>query len=240
MDSKTLEELKKQLDANIPDDAVSKRSQSGQSLSYLEGWYVIDRLNQVLGQGSWQYETEQLTKTHDTVFEKNGRSGRAVSYMATVRLTADIGERTVSFSDVGAGKGIDYSATGTDADESAAKEAVTDGLKRCAKNLGRSLGLALYDKERRYVGDAEETAKADPQPGPSVAASPPKSDTLAQGRVRSTYNVLLGKKKITKEDFQSKYLAPLKREKVADLTDTEAKEVLSKLQSDYKEILNAR
>ena len=37
-----------------------------------------------------------------------------------------------------------------------AKEAVTDALKRAAKNLGMSMGLALYDKEQVNVDDGEE------------------------------------------------------------------------------------
>ena len=40
--------LQQTLDENIPKDCVSTRQQAGTNLSYLEAWYVIDRLNQVL------------------------------------------------------------------------------------------------------------------------------------------------------------------------------------------------
>lgn len=240
MGSENLESLKKQLDSNIPEDAVSEREQAGLRLSYLEGWYVIDRLNQVLGQGNWQYETDTINKVHETSAENaRGQKGRTVSYMAIVRLTAVIAERTVSFTDVGFGSGIEYGNRLT-ADESAGKEAVTDGLKRCAKNLGRSLGLALYDKEQRYVGDVAETTKAEvpKQEEGQIPSSPPPA--LSRERIRATFNVLQGKGKLTKEQFQKTYLAPTKKEKVADLSETEASALLNQLSKDYKEVLNAR
>jgi len=148
----SLEELRSRLDAKIPRSVVSVREGK---YHYLEGWFVIDRLNQVLGQGNWNYEIVKLEKTYETQIEKNGKKGRALSYLATIKLSGVLTEgRSFAFIDVGAGKGIDY-GIGTDADESAAKEAVTDGVKRCAKNLGMSFGLALYDKNQTFVSDEE-------------------------------------------------------------------------------------
>ena len=56
----TIEDIRHRLDEPIPSDVVAKRKGgAGFSLSYLEGWYVIDRLNQVFGQGNWQYEIDE-------------------------------------------------------------------------------------------------------------------------------------------------------------------------------------
>lgn len=165
-----MSEIIKKLNENIPREDVSTRSAGGnRTLSYLEGWYVINRLNEVLGQGNWQYETVKLEKVFEgSATNSMGKTGRAVSYLATIQLTADVDGKVIQFSDVGAGKGIDY-GNGLEADESAAKEAVTDGLKRCAKNLGMSMGLALYDRSQEFVSEEkrqpakQETPKPQPE-----------------------------------------------------------------------------
>ena len=53
--------IKEQLDQNIPREVITTREQSGKSLSYLETWYVIDRLNQVLGTDNWSWEIKEFT-----------------------------------------------------------------------------------------------------------------------------------------------------------------------------------
>jgi recombination DNA repair RAD52 pathway protein len=60
------------------------------------------------------------------------------------------------YGDVGYGDGSDKTNPGK-AHELAAKEAVTDALKRCAKNLGMSMGLALYDKTQENVDEGSGT-----------------------------------------------------------------------------------
>lgn len=156
--SEELKKVREQLDAPIPRSAVSEREAGGgRSLSYVPGWYVIDRLNKIIGQGNWQYEAEDITRVYEgTTTNKRNQTGRAVAYTAKVRLTVEFGEKIVSFVDIGAGKGTDFNS-GLEADESAVKEAVTDGLKRCAKNLGMSMGLALYDKSQENVSDEDES-----------------------------------------------------------------------------------
>ena len=138
-----------ELDKNIPNEAVSTREQSGQTLSYLEAWYVIDRLNQVLGQGNWGYDIKALTKVFEGMVAQRNGEAFSTSYVATITLSA-MGQ---SFTEVGYGSGTDYKNPGN-AHELASKGAVSDALKRAAKNLGRSMGLALYDKTQEFVGEA--------------------------------------------------------------------------------------
>lgn len=144
--------LQTTLDENITKDVISTRTQAGQELSYLETWYVIDRLNQVLGQGNWAYQIGTLIKVYEGEVEQYSGKAFSASYTATVYLNCNIDGKPTVFSDVGYGQGSDKKNPGN-AHEMATKGAVSDALKRAAKNLGRSMGLALYDKTQEYVGD---------------------------------------------------------------------------------------
>ncbi len=152
-------EIRKKLDEKIPRDCVSTRvGGAGTRLSYLEGHYVISRLNEVLGQGGWHYETEEMRMVYQG--QVNGKEVAHYIAKVTLHVPALKGEGAAnycypSFSDYGYGDGSDKFNPGK-AHELAVKEAVTDGLKRCAKNLGMSMGLALYSKEQENVDDGQE------------------------------------------------------------------------------------
>lgn len=144
------EALKRQLDAKIPRDVISARDGGGgRKLSYLEGHYVIARANEIFGQGNWQYQVIELTKTSDLPIETRSGVKQYTSYIAKVQVHA-LG---VAFSDYGFGDGTDANPGKTH--ELAVKEAVTDGVKRALKNFGMSMGLALYDKSQENVDDGE-------------------------------------------------------------------------------------
>lgn len=208
---KTQEQLVQELDAKIPRDCISSREGGGRSkLSYLEGWYVIDRLNKTVGQGFWAY-------TSDVNLVHSDMANNSVHYIAKVRLAVKFpnGE-TTEFSDYGYGDGKDKYSIGK-AHELAVKEAVTDGLKRCAKNLGMSLGLALYDKTQENVEESEPArpaAQAAPKAAPKAVAPTPK-----QGGINPTTAVL-----ITKESEAILAKAGLKDspERAAKLTELRA------------------
>lgn len=159
---KSYEDIVKELDSNIPANAVSSRQGgNGTSLDYLTAAYVINRLNAVLGQGAWSYNSV-LTKLWEG--EINGKF--TVSYAASVTLAVKIGNLSTQFTDVGFGDGSDRNPSKPY--ELAMKEAVSDGIKRCAKNLGMAQGLGLYFKGGEYIDDA-------PSPQPAKAASAPSS-----------------------------------------------------------------
>lgn len=151
------EEQKKLLNADLPADAVKKRKGgSNKDLSFVEGWWVIDRLNAILGPAGWSYDCT-LTETHREL-GKNDKNDPQWQVSHLAKCVLKVGDCTIG--DYGAGNGNERSLAG--ALEKSAKEACTDALKRCAKSLGRSLGLALYDKEQEHVGGAEV-------PGPTEA-----------------------------------------------------------------------
>lgn len=207
---KTVEEIIKELDDKIPRDCVSERQGgNGRSLSYLEGHYVIDRLNKVLGQGNWAYEAN-TSLVHSGEIETRSGPTYSVHYLARVRLVVTIGERTTEFVDYGYGDGSDKNNPGK-AHELAVKESVTDGLKRCAKNLGMSMGLALYDKTQENVEDVKESIKkAEPSMGTNKRGSGPvtritgSTNPVGGGDnkrvlIAETARVVIAKKKRTKE-----------------------------------------
>ena len=75
-------------------------------------------------------------------------------------------DSTMSIEDVGYGIGQSYQGF-ADAYESAAKEAVTDALKRCCRSLGNALGNCLYDKKwlaANAPGKGKPRANASPDP----------------------------------------------------------------------------
>jgi DNA repair and recombination protein RAD52 len=250
--SKTKEQILNDLDANIPKSAVEQRQGGGASkLSYLAGWYVIDRLNKIFGPDAWSYDVSELRNVHSG--DLDGKYGKifSASYVATVQLYVQFpdGTQAKRITDVGFGNGTDKTDPGKP-HELATKEAVTDALKRCAKSLGMSLGLALYDKKQENVGDEEPAPKVAPWPKDPVAAKERAITELAVGaakvdainnpmanrealnkRITAMSEVVIAKRLKTleelKADMKSKYGADSK----AGLDDAEAKDLLTSLEA---------
>lgn len=111
--------------------------------SYLEAWDVIAHLTRIFGPLGWNKRVQDVTLVHET--ENN--SGRwTVCYRATVMLEvygADGFSYKVS-EDVATGEAINQPSRG-EAHDLALKTAVSEALKRAAKDLGNQFGLSLYD-----------------------------------------------------------------------------------------------
>ena len=147
-----------QLNAPLNKSAVKQRSQSGQTLSYIEGWHAIAEANRIFGFGAWSRETLELRQLGEHyVVEGKTR----VNYSARVRVTVG----SVVRDGCGFGQGIDRDPG--KAHESALKEAETDAMKRALMTFGNPFGLALYDKKQEGVAD--DTAPVAP-PRQSAAA----------------------------------------------------------------------
>lgn len=131
------------LDASMLED----RKKGGATLTYIQGQRVIQNLNEVYGD-NWEFTIKHFEHlyTDTATRDKDGKIGWDVGAYCQGRLVV-CGK---AFEDVGYGQGTDYSSKAW-AYESAGKEAVTDSLKRCAKDLGNYFGLALYDKEQEAV-----------------------------------------------------------------------------------------
>lgn len=150
-----------QLQANLDRSAVKSRSQAGFTLSYVEGWWCIEKANQIFGYGNWSRVTVALNEVcrFERKVGKANKNGWCVGYMATVKVSVfhDDGQ-WVDREGTGHGSGI--STDLFDAIEGAAKEAETDAMKRALMTFGNQFGLALYDKDQKNVGVNQQDQKA--------------------------------------------------------------------------------
>lgn len=139
-----IEELQKPLDGKH----VKRRAQSGVTLSYLEGWKVIEEANRIFGHDGWHRETVNLSQCGEEVDAK-GR--HKVGYIAKVKITVTGPEDKLDIIREGWGFGNGLNASKCDAHELAVKEAETDAMKRALMTFGWPFGLALYDKTQEHV-----------------------------------------------------------------------------------------
>ena len=163
------------LNAPLPRDAIRTRKQAGTNLAYVEGWWVFQQLNEIFGYDGWNSEVISLEQAELTPYTKNGKDMYRCAYVCHAKLLVYFSSKAtttiadmVSKQDVGTG--IGFSVNAGDAIEGAAKEAVTDAYKRCARQLGNQFGLPLYDKDRENVETKEEAQerRATPKPTPPV------------------------------------------------------------------------
>lgn len=121
------------LSYDLDPSRIKTREKGNVSLSYLEGHDIIDTANKIFGFGNWSYSVSTLEHVSQ---ETNEKQNIVVGYKAIVSLTIyDLHHsKHVSREDVGFGTGIAKSLA--DAHEGAAKEAVTDALKRCFRSFG--------------------------------------------------------------------------------------------------------
>ena len=126
---------------------IKTREKGNINLSYIEGFDVIDTANKVFGFGNWSYSISKLDQVSQ---ELNQNQNNVVCYKAVVQIQIHNNDhsQTVSRQDVGFGTGVAKSLA--DAHEGAAKEAVTDAIKRCFRSFGNQFGNSLYDKTKNH------------------------------------------------------------------------------------------
>lgn len=127
---------------------VAKRSQGGQSLSYLEAWDVKAHLTRVFGFGNWdsQMLDYNFVATRDYQ-SSNGKDMIEVVYSARIQLTVrdPQGREVCRHSEAAVGSASGPASMLGDHHDNALKTAASDALKRCAINLGTQFGLSLYN-----------------------------------------------------------------------------------------------
>ena len=140
---KQLQVLNYELDSS----RIKTREKGNISLSYIEGHDVIETANRIFGYGNWSYT---ITKLEQVSQEQNHNKNVVICYKAVVRIIAqDISHtKEIEREDVGFGSGV--AKTLSDAHEGAAKEAVTDALKRAMRTFGNQFGNSLYDKGKNH------------------------------------------------------------------------------------------
>jgi len=116
------------------------RVQTRQGMAYLESWDVIAHLSRIFGPLNWD---KQVLREW-VIFETENNGKWTVCYGATVKLTINAVWGSKVSEDCATGTAINQPSRG-DAHDLALKTAVSDALKRCAKDLGNQFGLSLYD-----------------------------------------------------------------------------------------------
>lgn len=172
------DEQLKTLQQNLDGNRVKSRQQSGMTLSYLEGFDIIDVANTIFGYGNWSYSVGALEQVSE---ETNENQNRVIGYKAIVALKVEnvTHQLHASREDVGFGTGI--AKHYADAHESAAKEAVTDALKRAFRSFGNQFGNALYDKQMRNVDNANKAPQRHISQPPKLPSSDPYASLRSLG-----------------------------------------------------------
>ncbi len=165
-----------------PQSALATRKGGfGNTLTYIEGFYAIETMNRIFGPLGWQRRfTGDGLRTVDKREYKNPNKGDAlyveVAMLCDYQVTVTVDGETITVEDTGQGSGQnpEYQGYGP-AFESAAKEAVTDALKRCCRSLGNALGNCLYNKDwMKHKGTkAAPKPKAKPAPKPKAKEHTP-------------------------------------------------------------------
>ena len=113
--------------------------------AFLESWDVIAHLTRIFGPLNWDKEvTHTQVMFEEPVKMRGGKDGWSVGYRATVRLTVRTSLGVKVSEDVASHESTLPSRG--DAHDMALKSAVSEALKRAAKDLGDQFGLSLYNK----------------------------------------------------------------------------------------------
>ncbi len=176
------------LKINLDGRRVRTRQQGNVTLSYLEGYDIIDVANFAFGFGNWGYEVKEIAQVSE---ETNQNKNKVIGYKAIVTITVfDMHHKSyVVREDIGFGTGIarDYAS----AHESAGKEAVTDGLKRSMRSFGNQFGNALYDKSQKNVDHPSQQPKKI-SPVPSQVSQPSQQTPQSSDPYAPLYQLGLG------------------------------------------------
>ena len=169
---------------DLDSNRIKSRQKGNITLSYLEGFDVIETANKIFGYGNWNYS---ITKLEQVSQEVNQNQNHVICYKAVVKVLVNDMQHTkfVSREDVGFGTGI--AKTLADAHENGAKESVTDSLKRCLKSFGSQYGLSLYDKSKQHKNQQQYSPQI-----PNIQPTPPQAQSQsphAQHEIASLYNL---------------------------------------------------
>lgn len=143
---RTTTEIEALLNRAIPAEVI-RRNPKG--MDYVDGYYVIMRLNEVFGHDGW-------TTRYGAPVIREGEK-RTIVYVEC-KLSIHAERDILTRCDIGVGISANLSV---DSFETAIKGAYTDALKRCARTLGPVMGLALYEhvegsEKREGVGASFE------------------------------------------------------------------------------------
>ncbi len=171
---------------DIEPSRIKSRTKGNISLSYLEGFDLIEAANKIFGHGNWSYSITSLDQVSQ---ETNSNQNVVICYKAVVKLTVYSLDHSkhISKEDVGFGTGIAKMLA--DAHEGGAKEAVTDSLKRSMRTLGNQFGNSLYDKSRKHQTQPQTSPQLQNNQGTPSSPQLQQQSPQAQYEFTSLYNL---------------------------------------------------
>ena len=194
-----------------------RKGRGGRVFSYIEGHTAIDEANKVFGFGGWGFElVENVTlRRVETVDTRTGEVKVVNAYSALVRVTvAGAPPRT----DIGFHAVTDETADGH---ETAAKGAVTDGMKRALRSFGDRFGNGLYGDQ------AHINLPPQPQRAPTRATDKP-AEPQPKDRIDSQVKTLrkrLMELAVEQGFDEPKVRAAVRRQTGKDLDDLTAEDL---------------
>jgi len=168
---------------DIEPSRIKNRTKGNINLSYLEGFDLIETANKIFGHGNWSYSITNLEQVSQ---ETNNNQNVVICYKAIVKLSVYSLDHSkyISKEDVGFGTGIAKMLA--DAHEGAAKEAVTDSIKRSMRSFGNQFGNSLYYKSKKHQAQSQPSPRIPNQVSPS---QPQRQQTSPQSQFTSLYNL---------------------------------------------------
>ena len=163
-----LEALSQPLD---PSRVKMVEARGGKKQPYLAAFDVKATANRIFGHDGWAPQVVELRCIGEERFQRDGKDGCRVGYVAIVLVRVD---GFCDRSDVGYGDATEYGGSMVTCHELAAKEAVSDAMKRAMTSLGDQFGNSLYDKSSTFHAGAP----AQPKPKPVDLA--PIRDAVAR------------------------------------------------------------
>lgn len=164
---------KQLLSEDLPRDCV-RRLPDNDKIEYVAAFYVIDRANRVFGFDGWSYSVVEIDPLRDGPVTRKGSDGDYVRWQSVIRAVVEVDVGGLKRRDVGIGIADYPEKNAMQATELAYKAAATDALKRALRTFGMSFGLALYDKDRDFVGASTAAQSllndAKSLPAPQLAA----------------------------------------------------------------------
>ena len=112
--------------------------------SHVEAYEIAAHLTRIFGFGGWWKEIRKLEVVHQSE-RPNPNDAKRTQYTVAYRCEMRLHVGDWWCDDVAIGSAINLPSA-ADAHDMAAKTAVSQALKRCAKDLGDQFGLSLYRK----------------------------------------------------------------------------------------------
>jgi len=173
MEIKTQEQLKAELSAPLPREAV-KDHPTKANMSTIKAIYVTERLNDVFGIGGWRIKTDLQSDV--TIEKKTTSTGKArTEYTSLMKTILEVPAYGIYYECV---------AGSTNDDEGdSAKGGTTDGITKICSWLG--IGIEVF-KGKVPVGNKTPTstpAQPPAKPNPAPAAKPIAKQTNPQPTV---------------------------------------------------------